>query len=290
MREDVNSAEARERVELLRSMIGADMAFYVACAWLDVPYRPEIAAGSWSKYLGRIEARGDGQKGFFDGETSVEAALEDGQSDMERWGREWGIGDEEAPYSPADYRKMDATYRSYMERRRDSGGVDGQMEDTFRFCCKAALRRDKLVQKGGKDNVAEAKSLNDMISKSLADENLRRRDAEEQAQTVRLDVILEAVAKKYGLSIFSSYGDVMGAFGAWINETGRYPHTMDAADKALLAIVNCTRNNSDLPPVREIPKSEGLSEFAEEFDNSEASAASEQEIYEYFGLARNDRQ
>lgn len=284
----ISTAEIRERIELLRPVIGSDMAFYAACAMLDVPYHPEIAAGSWSKYLARIEARGEGRKGFLDGETSVDAALRDGQSDTERWEREWGTGDEDSQYSTADYRKMDDMYRSYVERRRDSGGIDGQMEDAFRFCCRCALRRDKLVLKGGKDNIAEAKNLNDMISKTLADENVRRKDAQEQEQTVRLDGILEAAAKKFGLSIFSSYDDMMNAFGAWINETHRYPHSRDAAEKALLSFINCTRGNSDLSPVREIPQSEGLSEFDDEFDNSPASVEEERDIYEYFGLTRSD--
>ena len=287
MRDNCNTPEIRDRIEYLRSIIGGDLAFFVACAWFDVPYHPEIAAGGWSKYLSRVDARGETAKGFIDGETSVDEALKSGQSDVERWESEWGLGADDAPYTTSDYHKLDASYRSYVERRRDSGGVDGQMEDTFRFCCRAALRRDKLIQKGGKDNIAEAKSLNDMISKSLADENLRRKDAAEKEQTVRLDGILEAAAKKFGLSIFSSYDDTAEAIAKWINETGRYPHTRDAADKAITAIVNCTRGNSDLPPIRELPESQKLTEYDDEFDNSPEAVEEEKDIYEYFGLSRS---
>lgn len=285
-----NTTENAERFEILRPIVGADVAYFIACAWLDIPYRPEISTGSWGKYLSRLEARGDGGKRFTDGETSVEAALEDGQGETERWMRKWGTDNDGNPYSAADYRRLDQIFSSYTDRMRDKGGFDGRAEDVIRLCALLSLRRDKLIRAGGKDNIAEAEKLDAMIRKNLQDENMRRADAKQQEQTIRPDGLIEAAAKQYGITIYSPYDEVMKAIIKKVNEGKKYPHTMDAAEKLLMSIVNCTRGNSDLPPIGKIPPRHKLTGWEHEFDNSPENAAAEKETYDYLQIARDDGQ
>ena len=271
-----NPQEER-RMEVLKKLVGGNMALYILCAYHNIQFKPELACGNWEAYLGRVDIKIP----FRDGVTDPNKAMEQGVADMDRWLRVWGQGNEKRPYTPADYRRMDEIYEKMTERRRATGGFDGQQEDVFRFCARTAHQRDLLMAKGGKDDIDSAKKLDKMIQDNLAAENLRKKDEPTQQQ-VRIDGVVERL-NKAGLSVGMSYDDVMGAFASWMMKKGRYGCTMDAAEKAILAIVNCTRGNSDLPPISELPEDERLGEYQHEFDAT--AQRREEGAYAYLGLS-----
>ena len=271
-----------QRFDALRAIIGADAALFVMCAYLDIPYKPEVSVRSWEGYLKhvraeRVEAR------FQDGVTDISSALEEGMADVDRWKREWGVGDEESPYSPDDYRRLDTIFKTLAARLQGSGGYDAQQEFTLRNCSHMALLREKCIRKGDKESVSKAKDLDKMISDNLAAENLRKKD-EKPTQAARLDGIVEAIGKKYGVGLFSTYDQVMEAITKWLNEKRRYANSQDAAEQAILAIVNCTRNNSDMPILTDIPSDAYLDQYAGEFDNSNEQRQREKSVYDYLNI------
>ncbi|MBQ1976272.1 MAG: hypothetical protein IIW82_08085 [Clostridia bacterium] len=280
----MTSPESIEKFNMLRGTVGADVATFIMCAWLDVPYEPEIASGSWDGYLKRINKKYPGKK-FPDGRTDIRSALDEGLADMDRWQREWGVGDEDNAYSPSDYRRLDEIFKTLAARLQGSGGYDAQQEFTLRNCSHMALLREKCIRKGDKESVSKAKDLDKMIADNLAAENLRKKDEKPQ-QTARLDGIVEAAYKKYGIGISATKDQVMEAIVKWLNERKRYANSQDAAEQAILAILNCTRMNSDLPLLDELPYDARLDQYSGEFDNSPESVRSEQKTYDYLNLHR----
>ena len=63
---------------------------------------------------------------------------------------------------------------------------------------------------------------------------------------------------------------------------GIYGHTFDAAEKLGMAIVNCTRGNSDQPPVEGLPEEMMMDRWADEFAPEQSEQ--EKETYGYLGL------
>lgn len=273
----LNQAEI-QRHERLKKTVGANMALYIMCAYHDVPFDPEAACPNWQTYLASIETAQD----FKDGVTDPNKAMEEGLADMDRWLRVWGQGNEKKPYTVSDYRRMDEIYEKMTERRKATGGFDGQQEDVFRFCARTAHQRDKLMATGNKDDIDSAKKLDKMIQDNLAAENLRKKDETPQAQ-IRIDSVVDRL-NRVGLSPQMSYNDVMGAFAAWTGKPSRYGCSVDAADRALLTIINCTRGNSDMPLLPDLPDGESLTEYQQEFDPT--AQRREAGIYSYLGIQR----
>ena len=274
--------EQVQRFETLRAIVGADVATFVMCAFLNLPYNPQITARGWDAYVKSARAlKADAT--FRDGETDIRSALEEGMADVDRWKREWGVGDEESPYSPEDYRRLDEIFKTLAARLQGSGGYDAQQEFTLRNCSHMALLREKCIRKGDKESVSKAKDLDKMISDNLAAENLRKKDEKPQ-QTARLDGIVEAIGRKYGVTLFSTYDQVMEAIVKWLNEKRRYANSQDAAEQAIMAIINCTRNNSDYPVLTETPSDVFLDQYAGEFDNSAPERDREKPVYDYLNI------
>lgn len=276
------SAEDLMRFDKLRTIIGADLTVFIMCAYCDVPYNPRIAASGWEQYL-RKNNKQDGK--FSDGVTDVFQAVEAGMADMERWQKVWGVGDDSDPYSPADYRRLDEIFRRYTSRLNASGGYDALQEDTLRHCSRMALLRDKNVAKGDKESIDKAQKLDKMIQENLSSENLRRKD-EKPTQTARLDGIVEAMKKKYGVGIEMTHEQALEVFRKWCSER-RYSCSIDAAEQSILAIINCMRNNSDMPQLSELPQDARLDLYENEF--SKSAAGKEKEVYTYLQLERRDR-
>ena len=117
------SEQATALFQRLKQTVGSDVAMFIVCAVENVPYRPEIQAGSWDTYYKKAR---ENNKGFADGCIDVRAALDEGQADMDRWMREWGSGDEDKPYTVEDYRRLDEIFRTLTERQKGAGGYDAQ--------------------------------------------------------------------------------------------------------------------------------------------------------------------
>lgn len=265
----------------LCNQIGEDMARYCMCAAYNHAYDPDIDCVSFEDYVGQIKG-----KKFSEGIVRLQEDLEVSEEQRRKWLADWGIGDKSKPYTQEDYEKLDQTFQTYASRLEKAGGMDALQEDTLRSCSKMRLQADKAVVKGDKDNVAVAEKLNKMIQEQLASEQLRKRD-EKPVGIAKLDGIVDALAKKYGAGAELTYEQALEICSKWLM-SHKYPHTMDAAEHMILAIINNTRQNNDMPVMPELPVEARFpdsmdSEFAEKPNDAE------KEAYEYLNIKRNDR-
>lgn len=278
---DYDSPDIRDRWDALAEKIGPDAATYCICAAADVPYNPKIQAKNWAAYIQKLKNKAT--VGFLKGETDPQSVFKRGMGELERWQAEWGIGDPDNPYTPTDYRRLDEILRTLSAR--NAGGMDAQQEFTLRYCAQLALLREKSFVKGDKESVAKAKDLDKMVNDNLAAENLRKKD-EGPETTARIDGIVEAVKKKHGFGVELTKEQATEMCAKWLISHG-YSCTRDAAEQAILAIINASRVNSDLPTMPELPKEFGLSDFDHEFQKpTSAVRAREKSVYDYLGLAR----
>lgn len=278
---EYDSPDIRDRWDALAEKIGPDAATYCICAAADVPYNPKIQAKNWGVYIQKLKNKAT--VGFLKGETDPQSVFKRGMGELERWQAEWGIGDPDNPYTPTDYRRLDEILRTLSAR--NAGGMDAQQEFTLRYCAQLALLREKSFVKGDKESVAKAKDLDKMVNDNLAAENLRKKD-EGPETTARIDGIVEAVKKKHGFGVELTKEQATEMCAKWLISHG-YSCTRDAAEQAILAIINASRVNGDLPTMPELPKEFGLSDFDHEFQKpTSAVRAREKSVYDYLGLAR----
>lgn len=277
--ETTKTNSANIRYINLSNLIGEDMARYCMCATMNVAYDPDIDCVSWDDYKDQMQG-----KRFRDGIILWQQEEDISEAQMKEWKRVWGIGDKSKPYRVDDYQKLDQTFETYSSRLEKAGGMDALQEDTLRSCSKMRLEADKAMAKGGKDNVAIASTLNKMIQEQLASEQLRKRD-EKPIGIAKLDGIVEALAKKYGAGAELTYEQATEICSKWL-VSHKYPHTTDAAEHMLLAIINTTRTNNDLPVLEELPEEAKLPESMDsEFEDTQNET--EKETYNYLNLKRN---
>ena len=258
----------------LCAAVGTDMALYCLCAVYDLPYVPDSEADSWTEYTEEI-----GSGTFRDGETDVQAALIAGMPTRERWETLWGDG-----YTESDYRQLDDLYGTMTSQLDATGGIDRQQKDTARTCAMMALERNKLIRKADKDSVAMAKQLDQMIRDNLKDSNMRKADILPSAQQ-RPDGFVDALRKKYGLTMEMTKDDVLQAFFTWCRSK-HYPQTVDAVEHAMMAIQRTMAKNDDLPEPTELPEEFDFTPYAAEFEREPNDT--ENEAYEYLGIVRGE--
>lgn len=275
------SEEISKTWERLNDTLGPDIAFFITCAWCDIPYKPRIAAKNWEKYVARL--RDGWQKDFKDGETDIRGAVKNGMSEQERWAAEWGVGDKQHPYTAADYRRLDEIMKTLSARNQ--GGMDAQQEFTLRYCAQMALLRDKNVVKDDADSIKKARDLDKMIQDNLAAESLRKKDTGPE-QTARLDGIVDAMKRKYGFGPELTRAQAVEACAKWLTDR-HYNCTRDAAEHAILSIMNTMRVNSDLPILPQLPADAQLTDFEREFEKAISGAGDrERAVYDYLGIKR----
>jgi len=258
----------------LQGLIGRSMALYCLCAALNLPYDSGSDAETWAEYTEEIE---NGE--FADGETDASAALLAGMPTAERWETLWGDG-----YSESDYRQLDDLYRTMTAQLDATGGIDRQQDDTARTCAMMALQRNKLIRKADKDSVTMAKQLDGMIRDNLKDANMRKADILPSAQQ-RPDGFVDALRKKYGLTMEMTKDDVMQAFFTWCRSK-HYPETVDAEEHAMMAILRTMQKNDDMPEPTELPDEFDFGPYEAQFEKEPNDA--EQEAYQYLGLVRGE--
>ena len=254
--------------------IGPYLARYCLCAVLDIPFDPEIEADSWDDYC---EAVSDGS--FIDGDMDVNSAMLAGMTTEDRWITVWGDG-----YTESDYKQLDDLYRTMTAQLDDTGGIDRQQDDTARTCAMMALQRNKLIRSRDKDDIAMAKNLDGMIRENLKDANMRKADILPSAQQ-RPDGFVDALKKKYGLSMEMSKDDVMQAFFTWCRSR-HYPETVDAEEHAMMAILRTMQKNDDLPEPTELPSDIDFGPYEAQFEKEPNEL--EQDAYQYLGLVRGE--
>ena len=283
MRTRIVEAEAAEsRFRSLKNLIGADLACFCFCAVNDVPYDPSAETPeSWEGYCNSLKSDRSGEW-FVDGETDIHTVLSLGMSDQERWESVWGIGDPLNPYQTKDYQRLDELWKTYSARLLAGGSIDAQQEDTIRTCCKERLLADRCIAVGTKESVSMAATLNRTIQDQLAAENMRKKDAK-PVDTARVDGIVDAIRKKYGVGVELTYDQAIEICAKWMT-SHHYPYTMDAAEKVLLSIINTMRKNNDQAELQELPK--GTSLFAQRSEFEGIPNELEQDAYRYLGLTR----
>jgi len=258
----------------LAQTIGPDLALYCMCAVFDVAYEPESDAGSWTVYADAI-----GESTFADGEKDVNAAILAGLPSQERWATLWGDD-----YTESDYRQLDDLYRTMTSQLDATGGIDRQQDDTARTCAMMALQRNKLIRKADKDSVAMAKQLDAMIRDNLKDSNMRKADILPSAQQ-RPDGFVDALRKKFGLTMEMTKDDVMQAFFTWCRSK-HYPETVDAEEHAMMAILRTMQKNDDLPESTELPEDFDFGPYEAQFEKEPNQT--ETDVYDYLGLVRGE--
>lgn len=276
-------ADVAERFADLASIVGGDIALFCLCAFLNLPVDINASVPNWVSYLNILGKRKE-QASFIDGETDVMTVLLSGSSEQERWERDWGTGDPEKPYTPRDYKTLDSIFRTYSSRLDAAGGMDAQQEDTLRHCSRMALLRDKCIAKGDKEGIEKATKLDKMIQDNLSAENLRKKDAK-PIEKARVDGIIDAMQQKYGVTADMTKSQFLEVFYKWCKSKS-YPETVDAAEHAMLAIINTMRANNDLPEIPEVPETAKMGEYAHEF--AEEPNETEQDVYAYLNLERKD--
>ena len=259
----------------LKSLIGIDVALYCMCAVFNLPYVADNGAETWREYA---DANGEGD--FSSGEIDVNAALLSGLEQNERWTTIWGDG-----YSEADYKQLDDLYRTMTAQLDATGGIDRQQDDAARTCARMALNRNKLILNyQDKDSITTANTLDKMIRENLKDANMRKADILPSAQQ-RPDGFVDALKKKYGLTLEMTKDDVMQAFFNWCRSK-HYPETVDAEEHALMAILRTMQKNDDLPEPVDLPDGVNFGAYAAQFEREPNET--EQDTYEYLGLVRGE--
>lgn len=281
--ERAKEREIGERFIDLAGIIGGDMAIFCLCGALNLPVYIDEAVPTWDAYLNKLK-RKKNQESFIDGETDAQTVMARGASEQERWERDWGTGDPDNPYTAKDYKALDSIFRTYSARLDAAGGMDAQQEDTLRYCSSMRLLRDKCIAKGDKDSIEKAAKLDKMIQDGFSAENLRKKDAK-PLETARVDGIIDQMQKRYGVGAELTKGQFLEIFYKWCRSK-HYPETVDAAEHAMLAIINTMRANNDLPEMPELPKDAKLNGYADEF--AREPNEQEQEVYNYLNLTRND--
>lgn len=272
---------AKSRFMDLASVVGGDIALYCLCATYNLPVDATVSVPTWDAYLDILRKK-SAVESFIDGETDVEVVIANGASEMERWENEWGEGDPDNPYTTKDYKNLDAKFRTYSARLDAAGGMDAQQEDTLRNCARMALLRDKSIARGNKESIEKAAKLDKMIQDNFASENLRKKDAK-PIETARVDGIIDAMQKKYGVTAEMTKEQFLEVFYKWCHNKS-YPETVDAAEHAMLSIINTMRENGDMPALPELPQSARFSEYGDEFASEPNEM--EEDAYEYLGLKR----
>ena len=265
----------------LMNLIGEDMARYCICAATNTAYDPDVDCVCWDDYREQM-----GDRKFRDGIILFQKVEDISEEQLRTWKRVWGVGDKAKPYTVEDYQKLDQTFETYSSRLEKSGGMDALQEDTLRSCSRMRLEADKAMAKGGKDNIAIASTLNKMIQEQLASEQLRKRD-EKPIGVAKLDGIIEALAKKYGSGAELTYEQATQICSQWL-VSHKYPHTMDAAEWMMKAIINTTRMNNDMPTMDDLPKdAEFPATMESEFESTPNET--EKEAYDYLNIQRKKK-
>lgn len=273
MANDKTTQKQKIDYDRLSAVVGPDMALYCVCAVYDVAYDPDSDAESWEEY--EKEHR---KASFTEGVTDANTALLAGMPDADRWMTVWGDG-----YSEADYKQLDDLYRTMTSQLDSTGGLDPQQQDTARTCARMALNRNKLIADfRDKDSISTASTLDKMIRENLKDSNMRKADILPSAQQ-RPDGFVDALKKKYGLTMEMTKDDVMQAFFNWCRSK-KYPETVDAEEHAMMAILRTMQRNDDLPEPSELPEDMSLAAF--EYQFADEPNELENDAYEYLHLVR----
>ena len=271
----MNREEQNAIFDRLSEQVGRDAAVFCLCAVFDLPFDPEREAETWEEYL-----QGASGGRFADGVTDVNAAILAGMDRADQWQTVWGEG-----YSEADYKQLDALYRTMTAQLDSTGGIDLQQQDAARTCARMALNRNKLISNfRDKDSIATANTLDKMIRENLKDANMRKADILPSAAQ-KLHTIVDVLRTRLGLRMEMTQDEVFAAFYKWLRSK-KYPMTLDAAEHIVMLILNLMQKNDDRQELSSAPEEMDFNPYASEFATVPSEA--EEEAYQYGGFLRGE--
>ena len=271
-------------------------AYFLCCAAYNLPFIPECMPNgaydvdeiTWIMYLENLETSGyrykdDGEPAaFVDGMTDI-SVLFGGKIDartkfaagatMEGTSaklpgtkaqrRKWGILSD---YTTEDYKELDRLY-SIKAGGLMENGIDEETEHNLREICKLELDYSKAMARKEYD---DARKLNDIRSKFMADNLMRKRD-EAPVAPIKLDTLGDALER----AGYMKNGDLLGydeLLGKLRGDQAKYPMSHDYLDYILREIVNCTRRNMGIAESDELPLELQLEPQYGEFDSDMSKA------------------
>ena len=271
------------RFNHLTNYVSEQVALYIICAATDTAYQTDIEAKGWIDYKEKLRAKKKFCPSFGSGIIDIRTAIKESLDDQQRWESEWGMGSEEKPYTPDDYRRLDEIFSTLASRPERTGGMDALQDFNLHTCAKLNLLAEKRIARGGKDDLAQAEKAINTARKILEDEQLRKKDAVPW-QELTLDGIVDKL-RRDGLSAEMGFEEVLSYICRKLKRENIYDFDVDAAEHMLLAITNTMRTNNDEPELDELPVH---MRFSPELTRQFAPVPNEtqEEVYEYLGLKR----
>lgn len=293
--------------EKLARVEGRYVALFHACAALNVPCKPIVLEGvenfdtckdPWITYINCLSEKKADRKGrkiltFFDGVTNLrevfgkdltetdfvkhiksERAKLDKLPGTPEQRAKWGINPDWK--TNEDYDELDRLYEA-RESSFKGQTLTLQQENAIMDVAKWSLKQDKLIEKG---NFTGAKTLHDMIDKTLAAESMRKKD-EKPVEHFRPDAWVVAL-ERAGLMAngkFLNLPDTIKAIDENLLRKRKYNYSLDVLDQTLFKIFNCIRQNADLAAVYELPTELLVEDELGEFSPEETAEEKKRKKY-----------
>lgn len=293
--------------EKLARVEGRHIALFHACAALNVPCKPIVlediedfdkCEDPWITYINCLadkKADRNGRKiySFFDGITNMReifgkdltekdfakyivaeraklSKLPGTPEQRAKWGTnpDWKTNE--------DYDELDRLYEARASSFKGQT-ITLQMENAIMDVAKWSLKQDKLIEKG---NFQGAKTLHDMIDKTLAAESMRKKD-EKPVENFRPDAWVIAL-ERAGLMAdgkFLNLPDTIDAIDQNLLRKRKYNYSLDVLDQTIFKMYNCIRQNADLAAVYELPEELEVEDELGEFLSEETAEEKKRKQY-----------
>ena len=275
----------------LSSCIGYKLAMFFMCAFMNIPYLPNLFPeiktyqgdkGAWIGYIVAVrksdKERGGSARGFENGLTDIKKAFktynslqvddemlsaEDYENGIKAQNELWGSGPKDSPYTPEDYEILNRQYIALTEERPNR---NAQAELAIIRICKWTLEQEKLI---AKKEYSDAQKIGTLIEKEMTSEELRKKDRKAD-NMIRLDDIILACERAGLLNLTM---DELWTKLANYAFHPTYPFTRDATDQMILQIINASRWNEGQTEIDRLPNElkvkDNLGEFSKEQDSTE---------------------
>lgn len=294
--------------EKLAHAEGRYVALFHACAALNVPCKPivledlkedfDTCKDPWITYINCLSEKKEDRKGrkiltFFDGVTNMREIFGKDLTEKDfvkhivneraklsklpgtpEQRAKWGINPDWK--TSEDYDELDRLYEA-RESSFKGQTLTLQQENALMNVAKWSLKLDKLIEKG---NFTGAKTLTDMIDKTLAAESMRKKD-EKPVEHFRPDAWVVAL-ERAGLMAdgkFLNLADTIAAIDKNLLRKRKYNYTLDVLDQSMLKMYNCVRQNADLAAVYELPAELTVDDELGEFSSEETDDEKKRKKY-----------
>lgn len=304
----------------LAEQMGFSLALYLCCVRYNVPCEPMLIPDTfkekdfeghearWLWYLDTLIgsdkylAKDGTIRGFSDGVKSMFRIFgkEMSEKDFSRYclteretleklpgtveqRERWGMLDiwSGLPVSASVYNDLDRAYETMRSRYRGIT-IDETMDATLKRIVKLRMAQDYLQSKG---DAASFDKVQKSIDSILASEQLRKKD-EKPVETLRIDALVLAL-EKAGLmesGELLTYDELLEVLPDKFMRKKKYGYSADVGDQVILDIINCMRQNADLPPIQDLPEEFAVVDEHGEFEPEETER--EKENKRFLGITK----